>query len=132
MTSASTTSSTMRDTAKETARDARETVRDFGKSVASADIASDLQGLRDDFARLAEQVGDILANQGNAAWQRAKSSVDDAVSGAQDTGRDAAEALREVSDHFVEAIDELIKTRPYTTLAIAAGLGFLFGMTWRR
>jgi ElaB/YqjD/DUF883 family membrane-anchored ribosome-binding protein len=88
--------------------------------------------LRDDFARLAEQVGDILANRGNAAWQRAKASVDDAVSGAQDTGRDAADALREVSDHFVEAIDESIKTRPYTTLAIAAGLGFLFGMTWRR
>ena len=54
------------------------------------------------------------------------------MSGAQDTGRDAADALREVSDHFVEAIDESIKTRPYTTLAIAAGLGFLFGMTWRR
>jgi ElaB/YqjD/DUF883 family membrane-anchored ribosome-binding protein len=74
----------------------------------------------------------MLANRGNAAWQRAKSSVDDAMSGAQDTGRDAADALREVSDHFVEAIDESIKTRPYTTLAIAAGLGFLFGMTWRR
>jgi len=122
----------MRDSAKGTARDARETVRDFGKGAASADIANDLQALRDDFARLAEQVGDILANRGNAAWQRAKASVDDAVSGAQDTGRDAADALREVSDHFVEAIDESIKTRPYTTLAIAAGLGFLFGMTWRR
>ena len=132
MTSASTASSTMRDTAKETAQDARETVRDFGKGAASADIAGDLQALRDDFARLAEQVGDMLANRGNAAWQHAKSSVDDAVSGAQDTGRDAADALREVSDHFVEAIDESIKTRPYTTLAIAAGLGFLFGMTWRR
>jgi ElaB/YqjD/DUF883 family membrane-anchored ribosome-binding protein len=122
----------MRDTAKETTPGARETVRDFGKGAASADIASDLQALRDDFARLAEQVGDMLANRGNAAWQRAKSSVDDAMSGAQDTGRDAADALREVSDHFVEAIDESIKTRPYTTLAIAAGLGFLFGMTWRR
>jgi len=40
--------------------------------------------------------------------------------------------MREVSDHFVDAIDESIKTRPYTTLAIVAGLGFLFGATWRR
>jgi ElaB/YqjD/DUF883 family membrane-anchored ribosome-binding protein len=33
--------------------------------------------------------------------------------------------------HVVNAIDESIKTRPYTTLAIAFGLGFLFGVTRR-
>ena len=91
-----------------------------------------MQALRDDFARLAEQVGDILGNKGNAAWQRAKSSVDDVVAGAQDKGREAVDAMRDVSDNFVEAIDESIKTRPYTTLAIVAGLGFLFGAVWRR
>jgi len=40
--------------------------------------------------------------------------------------------VREVSGHFVDAIDESIKTRPYTTLAIVAGIAFLFGATWRR
>src|ERR1700733_498401 len=130
MASPSPVSANMRDTANET----RESVREIGKATAeaSANAQSDLQSLRDDFGRLAEQVADILANRGNAAWQRAKASVDDAVSGAQKTGQDAADALREVSDHFVEAVDESIKTRPYTTLAIAAGLGFLFGMAWRR
>jgi ElaB/YqjD/DUF883 family membrane-anchored ribosome-binding protein len=130
MASPSPVSANMRDTANET----RESVREIGKATAdaSANAQSDLQSLRDDFSRLAEQVADILANRGNAAWQRAKASVDDAVSGAQETGQDAADALREVSDHFVEAVDESIKTRPYTTLAIAAGLGFLFGMAWRR
>ena len=53
-------------------------------------------------------------------------------SDAQDKGREAVDAMREVSDHFVEAIDNSIKTRPYTTLAMVAGLGFLFGATWRR
>ena len=100
---------------------------------ASGDIQADLQALRDDFGRLAEQVGDILASKGNAAWQTArKSSVDDVVADAQDKGREAVGAVREVSDNFVEAIDESLKTRPYTTLAIVAGLGFLFGATWRR
>jgi ElaB/YqjD/DUF883 family membrane-anchored ribosome-binding protein len=37
-----------------------------------------------------------------------------------------------VSDHFVEALDESIKKRPYTTLAIVAGIAFLFGAAWRR
>ena len=130
MTSAATASQHLRETAK----DAREGVREMGKaaSAASGDIQSDLQALREDFSRLAEQVGDILANKGTAAWQRAKLSVDDAMTDAKDTGQQAADTMRGISDSFVEAIDESIKTQPYTTLAIAAGLGFLFGATWRR
>jgi ElaB/YqjD/DUF883 family membrane-anchored ribosome-binding protein len=127
MTSASTVSSNLR----EGANDARDSMRDIGKAAADAspDLQKDLQSLREDFSRLAEQVGDIL---GNAAWQRAKSSVDGVVAEAQDRGREAVGAMRDVSDNFVEAIDESIKNRPYATLAIVAGLGFLFGATWRR
>lgn len=142
MTTAATAANNLRDTAK----DAREGVRDLGKAAAAAasdtekdlkkdlqkDLQSDLQALRDDFARLAEQVGDILAGKGDAAWQRAKSSVDGVIADAQDKGREAVGAVRDVSDNFVEAIDESIKNRPYATLAIAAALGFLFGATWRR
>jgi ElaB/YqjD/DUF883 family membrane-anchored ribosome-binding protein len=117
-----------------TAKDARETVREVRQaaSEASADMQGDLQKLREDFHRLADQVAEILASRGNSAWRRAKSSVDEVVADAQDKGRDAASAVREVSDHFVEAIDESIKTRPYTTLALVAGIAFLFGATWRK
>jgi ElaB/YqjD/DUF883 family membrane-anchored ribosome-binding protein len=134
MSTASTATQNIRDAANDTARDAREGVREVGKAAADAsgNVQDDLQALRDDFGKLAEQVREILATRGNAAWQRAKSSIDDVVSDARDTGRDAAGAMRDVSDNFVEAIDESIKTRPYTTLAIVAGLGFLFGATWRR
>jgi ElaB/YqjD/DUF883 family membrane-anchored ribosome-binding protein len=119
---------------RETAKDARESVRDIGKAAAAAsgNIENDLQALRDDFGRLAEQVSNILANKGNAAWQRAKSNVDDVVADAQDKGREAVGAVRDVSDNFVEAIDESLKNRPYATLAIVAGLGFLFGTLWKR
>ena len=130
MNTAATASQNVRDAAK----DAREGIREVKKVAgeASGDIAADLQALRDDFAKLADQVGEILGTKGNAAWQQARSSVDDIMAGAQDTGREAVDAMREVSDNFVDAIDESIKTRPYTTLAIVAGLGFLFGATWRR
>jgi ElaB/YqjD/DUF883 family membrane-anchored ribosome-binding protein len=130
MNTASTASQNVRDAAK----DAREGLREVKMAAgeASGDIAADLQALRDDFAKLAEQVGEILGTKGNAAWQKARSSVDDMVAGAQDTGREAVDAVREVSDNFVEAVDESIKTRPYTTLAIAAAIGFFFGAVWRR
>jgi hypothetical protein len=34
--------------------------------------------------------------------------------------------VRDVSDNFVDAIDESIKTRPYATLAHCRRTGFLF------
>jgi ElaB/YqjD/DUF883 family membrane-anchored ribosome-binding protein len=113
---------------------AREGARDIGAaaSAASGNIEHDLQALREDFARLAEQVGDILTDKGNAAWQRAKAGVDGVVADAQGKSREAVDAMRDVSDNFVEAIDESLANRPYTTLAIVAGLGFLFGAMWRR
>lgn len=130
----STASQNIRDTARETVRDAREGIDEIGGAAhaASGDIAKDLQALRDDLARLAEQVRGILASKGNAAWRRAKSHVDGVMSDAQAKGQEAAGSMREVSDRFVDAIDESISTRPYTSLAIAVGLGFLLGATWRR
>ncbi len=130
MGNASTASSNIRDATNE----AREGVRDMGRaaSAASGDLQKDLQMLREDFSRLAQQMADIVANRGTAAWQRARSGVDDVMSDAQDKSREAVDAMREVSEKFVETVDESIKNRPYTTLAIALGLGFLFGATWRR
>jgi ElaB/YqjD/DUF883 family membrane-anchored ribosome-binding protein len=130
MDTTATASQAMRDTAKE----AREGVREVGNaaSAASGDFQKDLQALRDDFGRLAEQVRDILSSKGNAAWRRAKTSADGVMSDAQAKGQEAASAVRDVSGHFADAVDESIKNRPYTTLALAVGLGFLLGTSWRR
>lgn len=134
MTSTSTVSQNLRETTK----DAREGAREISEAAATAskDIQDDLQALRADFSRLAAQVGDILANRGAAAWQRTssqiKSSVDGAMSDAQEKGQEAADAMREVSDNLVAAIDDSLKNRPYTTLAIVGGIGFLLGAMWRR
>jgi ElaB/YqjD/DUF883 family membrane-anchored ribosome-binding protein len=128
------TASNFSQSARESLKEAREGGREAGGAAAAAstDIQKDLQALRDDFARLAEQVSAILSSKGNAAWRRAKTSVDGVVSDAQAKGEEAVGAVREVSDNFVEAIDQSIQERPYATLAIAAALGFLFGATWRR
>ena len=128
------TATTAAQNARDTAKDAREGLREGRKaaSEASGDIQADLQALRDDFGRLAEQVADILADKGGAAWQRARGTMDSVMSDAQDKGREAVGAMRDVSDNFVEAIDESIAKRPYTTLALVAAAGFIFGMTWRR
>jgi len=132
--STSTASQHARDSVRDTASDAREGLREVGKAAANAsgDIQKDLQALRDDLAHLAEQVGEIVTAKGNAAWRRAKTSIDGAVSDAQDRSREAAHAMRDVSDNFVDAVDESIKNRPYATLALVAAVGFIFGAAWRR
>jgi ElaB/YqjD/DUF883 family membrane-anchored ribosome-binding protein len=130
MSNTSNTSGMARDTMKE----AGTAARDAGKaaSEASGDIQADLAALRDDVSRLANQLADILSTRGNAVWRKARSTAEGALSDAQDKGREAVGAVRDVGDNVVDAIDESLKTRPYTTLALAIGLGFLFGATWRR
>jgi ElaB/YqjD/DUF883 family membrane-anchored ribosome-binding protein len=126
--------SNMSNMARDTAKDARDAVKETGKvaSAGAKDIQEDLEALRDDVARLTQQLANVLAVKGNKAWRRAKSNVEGAISDAQDAGMEAVGAVREVGDHVVDAIDESIQKRPYTTLALAAGIGFLFGATWRR
>jgi ElaB/YqjD/DUF883 family membrane-anchored ribosome-binding protein len=101
-------------------------------SEASSTVQSDLQTLREDLARLAETISGIASNTGNAAWRRARGSVDGAHTKGQEAVQEAFGAMREVSDNFVDALDQSLRSRPYTTLAIAAGLGFLLGAAWRR
>jgi ElaB/YqjD/DUF883 family membrane-anchored ribosome-binding protein len=130
----SNTPSSIANAARETAKDARDAVKESAQAAsdASGDIQADLQALRDDMARLAKQIADIFAAKGNTAWHRARSSVDDALADAEGKGREAVDAVREVGDNMLDAIDESLKQRPYTTLALAVGIGFLFGATWRR
>ena len=40
--------------------------------------------------------------------------------------------VREVGKTLGVAIEKSVTKRPYTTLALAMGLGFLFGAIWRR
>jgi ElaB/YqjD/DUF883 family membrane-anchored ribosome-binding protein len=130
----SNTTGSMRDAARETMRDAKDAVRESAKaaSAASGDIQADLEALRGDVARLTAQIADIFAAKGNAAWGRARANLEGVVSEAGAKAEEAVDAVRGVGDDVIGAIDESLKTRPYTTLALALGIGFLFGVTWRR
>jgi ElaB/YqjD/DUF883 family membrane-anchored ribosome-binding protein len=130
----SATSSTMRDTVRDTVRDAKDAGRESVKAAADAGgkIQADLEALRDDVTRLTEQIAKIFASKGDTAWSRARSNVEDAVADAGARGHDAMDAAREIGDDVVEAIGESLRKRPYTTLALAAGIGFLIGTILRR
>jgi ElaB/YqjD/DUF883 family membrane-anchored ribosome-binding protein len=130
----SNTSNTVRDTVRDTVKDAKDAVRESSRaaSAASGDIQADLEALRSDVNRLSNQIAEIFASKGNAAWSRAKSNVEGVMADVSAKGQEAVDAVRDVGDNMMDAIDESLEKRPYTTLALALGIGFLFGATWRR
>jgi ElaB/YqjD/DUF883 family membrane-anchored ribosome-binding protein len=48
------------------------------------------------------------------------------------TTTEARDAIGEVRDTFRDAIDQAIEERPYATLLMALGLGFVLGAIWRK
>ncbi len=103
-----------------------------------ADVEKQLDVLRGDIAELTEQMADLVTHikddtmaQVKSQARRAKASVDSAFGDIQDKGRETVDAFREVADTFGDAVEDSLKRRPYATLAIVAGIGFLFGAAWR-
>jgi ElaB/YqjD/DUF883 family membrane-anchored ribosome-binding protein len=100
------------------------------------DIQRDVQALRDDLAKLAGQMSELLSAGGSEAIAGLKERVHRMQDGLDETmsdvGERGREALSDVSEHLSEALQESIEEHPLTTIALAVGLGFLFGTAWRR
>jgi ElaB/YqjD/DUF883 family membrane-anchored ribosome-binding protein len=72
----------------------------------------------------------VVSDKGQTVATR--SNVRGVVADAQDKGREAVEAVSEVRDNVAVAIDKSLKKRPYTTLALTLGVGFVLGAMWAR
>jgi ElaB/YqjD/DUF883 family membrane-anchored ribosome-binding protein len=104
-----------------------------------ADVEKQLETIREDISQLTKQMADLIGQAKDDAMaqmkgqaRRAKAQADSLLSDAKETGREAVDAFRDVADTFGDAIDDSLKRRPYATLAMVAGIGFLFGAAWRR
>jgi ElaB/YqjD/DUF883 family membrane-anchored ribosome-binding protein len=86
---------------------------------------------------------DDVASKGAAAFRDVKANVESVIADAGEkgqqalnyagqNGQEAMDSVREVGDTLAVAIEKSVIQRPYTTLALAVGLGFLFGAIWRR
>jgi ElaB/YqjD/DUF883 family membrane-anchored ribosome-binding protein len=68
-----------------------------------------------------------IADRGIAAIRGARTGIEDAAAEIGETGREALQGARDVRDTLADAVLNSIKTRPYTTLAIAGLIGFAYG-----
>jgi ElaB/YqjD/DUF883 family membrane-anchored ribosome-binding protein len=63
---------------------------------------------------------------------RSQGRDESVVSQARASGREALTSFSDVATTMGDALDESLERRPYATLAIAAGIGFLLGAVWAR
>jgi ElaB/YqjD/DUF883 family membrane-anchored ribosome-binding protein len=97
-----------------------------GTKTSAAQDRAELDSLTRQVGELSEQVQRFVSESAGATLRRVGDAASEMMSGVGAKGREAVEGMQEVKDNLAGAIDASLKNRPYKTLAVAFGLGFLF------
>jgi ElaB/YqjD/DUF883 family membrane-anchored ribosome-binding protein len=82
-------------------------------------------------ADTARQTADDLADKAADVASRAGDQIERTVQSLTEQSRQATEQLQVVADNFKTAVDKSVRDQPLTTLAVAAGVGFVIGALWK-
>ncbi|MCO5731771.1 YqjD family protein [Rhizobium sp. SSA_523] len=104
------------------------TPNEFPRSGSQADVERQLQQLRDDISSLAKAV----AAAGSTKAEDLKFKARRASSDALDASAQMMDAARAQAMSMERDLERQIRTKPLQSVAIAAGLGFLFALLSRR
>jgi ElaB/YqjD/DUF883 family membrane-anchored ribosome-binding protein len=117
----------------------RDAARSAAEDKAHADLEKDMTAVKNDIAHLSQQIADAVNALGAAAQsqtrrglRRARSNVDSVMSDASDKAGAVASAAQDAAASVGDTLAEVIQERPLATVAMALGIGFLIGVTWRR
>jgi ElaB/YqjD/DUF883 family membrane-anchored ribosome-binding protein len=102
-------------------------------------LQKDVSTVKNDIAALTDQITDALNTLAGAAKKRARHGYKEARANVGATVSDLSErtgavmeAAQDTATTIEETLEDVIVQRPLTTVALALGLGFLIGVTWRR
>lgn len=99
-----------------------------GTERAAEDLAADIEQLKADIAKLAKQLQETGEHSATAARRAANEGVDQLRA----HGEAAFDNLRSTANDFERQFMDTVREKPVTSLAIAAGVGFLFALMTRR
>jgi ElaB/YqjD/DUF883 family membrane-anchored ribosome-binding protein len=97
-------------------------------SSASRDVEVQIHQLRDDIAALARSVAAVGNEKASEVRGKAKRAANDAA----DASMQMVESAREQAKNWERDLERQIRTSPLQSVAIAAGVGFLFALMTRR
>ena len=120
----------------ETAQDAAES---SANDKAYDRLEKDFTAVKNDIAHLSQRVseavnalGAVAQRQARRGLRNARANVDSVMSDASDRAGAVANAAQDAASSVGDTLADVIEERPVATLALAFGLGFLIGVTWRR
>ncbi|KQZ80862.1 hypothetical protein ASD64_11245 [Mesorhizobium sp. Root157] len=94
----------------------------------SPDLEADIKQLRADIEKLAKQ----MAKTGEHGYGTARRAASEGVEQLRTQGEAAMDSLRSNARDLEEQVLANVREKPVTSLAIAAGVGFLFALLSRR
>lgn len=102
-------------------------------------LMKDISAVKNDIASLSQQVADAVnaladmaQSQAKRGLKNARANVDSVVNDASGRVGAVAGAAQEAAATIGDTLEEAVQERPLASIAIALGLGFLIGVTWRR
>ncbi len=99
-----------------------------GTKSSQQELELEIARLRDDMAKLAEQ----LARTGETSYSAAKRAAHEGMEQLRVQGEAALEGARATARDYEQQLTDTVREKPITSLAIAAGVGFLFALLTRR
>src|SRR5271166_1336510 len=88
--------------------------------------------LSQQIADAASDLGAVARTQARRGLKNARANVDSIAADASDRVGAVADAAQSHAASIGDTLQEVIVERPLCTVALALGLGFLIGVTWRR
>lgn len=99
-----------------------------GPRLTETQLEADVRQLREDIAKLTEQ---LQATQEHG-YKAARRAASESVENLKAQGEAAIDGLRSTANEYEERLAASVREKPMTALAIAAGLGYFFALINRR
>jgi ElaB/YqjD/DUF883 family membrane-anchored ribosome-binding protein len=102
-------------------------------------LEKDVTAVKGDIAALAEQITDAInafaaatKSQARSGYKQARANVDSALDDITARSGDMLDAAQNAAGSMEDTLEDAIVQRPFATVGLALGLGFLIGVAWRR
>jgi ElaB/YqjD/DUF883 family membrane-anchored ribosome-binding protein len=114
-------------------------MRNLADKATSERLEKDVAAVKNDIAALTEQITDALnsfagtaSKQARRGYKQARANAETAVDDISERGSAMMDAAHDAASSIEETLEDAITQRPLATVALALGIGFLVGVTWRR
>ncbi len=114
-------------------------MRDMADDANYQRLEKDVTSVKNDIAALTDQITDALNTFAGAAkkqarrgYKQARENIDSTLDDVSERGSAALGAAQDAAVTVEETLEDVITQGPLATVALALGIGFLIGVTWRR